>query len=153
MSSLANIFGRKASLATSVVVFALGSLITALATSMKMAIGGRAVQGAGGAGLLCLAQIVVVDLVPLAKRGLYIGLLSAVWSVASTVGPCIAGALGVSDLFCAVNPWLNLLGRALEPGDGCGTSISQHVPSASFSASCSLISRHQTTRGVRNGAS
>jgi hypothetical protein len=38
-------------------------------------------------------EIVVVDLVPIAERGNYLGILAAVWALTSSVGPTIGGAL------------------------------------------------------------
>jgi len=37
--------------------------------------------------------MLVVDLVPIAERGLYFGVLGAVWALASSIAPPIGGAL------------------------------------------------------------
>lgn len=42
---------------------------------MSAAIAGRAIQGAGGGAILVLSELIVVDLVPLSKRGAYFGVL------------------------------------------------------------------------------
>jgi MFS family permease len=39
--------------------------------------------GVGGGGILTLTQIITADLVPLAERGMYQGLLSLMWCLAS----------------------------------------------------------------------
>ncbi|CAK5275820.1 unnamed protein product [Mycena citricolor] len=47
----------------------------------------------GGGGILNLTEILIADLVPLAERGLYQGLVGLMWSLASSIGPPIGGAL------------------------------------------------------------
>jgi len=61
-AKVSDIWGRKPVLLIAIAIFFLGSALSATATSMKMLIGGRAVQGLGGGGLLCLSNIVVSDL-------------------------------------------------------------------------------------------
>ena len=46
-------------------------------------------QGIGGGAILNLSDIITSDIVPLAERGLYQGLIGAVWALASGVGPPI----------------------------------------------------------------
>ena len=48
-----------------------------------------AVQGIGGGGIINLASIITSDLVPLAERGLYQGLLVLTWAFAAAIGPVI----------------------------------------------------------------
>lgn len=60
-----DIFGRKPVLLAANVVFFVGSLVCALANSIGILIAGRAVQGAGGGGLLVLVNITLADLVSL----------------------------------------------------------------------------------------
>ena len=48
-----------------------------------------AVQGIGSGGILNLSEIIVSDLVPLAERGMFMGIISSVWAIASGVGPPI----------------------------------------------------------------
>ncbi|PIL37560.1 MFS general substrate transporter [Ganoderma sinense ZZ0214-1] len=52
---------------------------------------GRGVQGAGGAGIITLSMIAISDVTPLARRGIYIGLVGTVWGAASVIGPTIGG--------------------------------------------------------------
>eukprot|EP01133_Synstelium_polycarpum_P001106 gene1106-1262_t len=86
-----DIFGRKAMLLFSLVTFLVGSLICAVATSMTMLIGARAVQGIGGGGLMSAVMIVMAEIVPLRQRGKYQGLIGAVYAVSSVIGPLIGG--------------------------------------------------------------
>ncbi|GAA6054816.1 putative Vacuolar basic amino acid transporter 5 (putative) [Rhodotorula toruloides] len=93
---LANIFGRRPVLVGALLFFALGSALTGAAQSMAMAIAGRSIQGIGGGAILTMAEIIVIDLVPLAERGSYMGILGAVWAIASVAGPPIGGGLATA---------------------------------------------------------
>jgi len=66
-----------------ILLFALGSALTGAAQSMAMVIGGRSVQGVGGGAILTMVEIIVCDLVPLAERGAYFGIIGAVWALVS----------------------------------------------------------------------
>ncbi|GEM12857.1 exocyst complex component sec6 [Rhodotorula toruloides] len=80
---LANIFWDvEPVLVAALLIFALGSALTGGAQSMAMAIAGRSVQGIGGGAILTMSEIIVIDLVPLAERGAYMGILGAVWVIA-----------------------------------------------------------------------
>lgn len=52
---------------------------------------GRCIQGVGGGGLAMLSEVVVTDLVPLRLRGNYYGILSAMYSLGSVLGPIVGG--------------------------------------------------------------
>lgn len=78
---------------TSVAIFVLGSGICGGATSTEMLIGGRAVQGVGAGGINMLVDIIICDLVPLRERGKFVGLLFALITLATAVGPLIGGLL------------------------------------------------------------
>ncbi|OAX78835.1 hypothetical protein ACJ72_06853 [Emergomyces africanus] len=52
---------------------------------------GRSIQGVGGGGLIALSEIVITDLIPLRERGVYFGILSAMWSLGSVTGPILGG--------------------------------------------------------------
>lgn len=70
----AQVFGRRPAMATAIFLFALGSAICGAAQNMAMLIGGRAVQGMGGGGILSFSAIILADLVPLKDRGIFAGL-------------------------------------------------------------------------------
>ncbi|KIO20590.1 hypothetical protein M407DRAFT_220214 [Tulasnella calospora MUT 4182] len=97
IGGLAQIFGRRPVVLGSLVIFALGSGLCGGANNMAMLIGGRAVQGIGGGGILAMTEIVVADLVPLRQRGTYMGVIGAVWAIASAIGPPIGGAFSQSN--------------------------------------------------------
>ncbi|KAG9089342.1 hypothetical protein FS749_001406 [Ceratobasidium sp. UAMH 11750] len=94
---LAEIFGRRSIMLTSLVLFAIGAAVCGAAQSMNMLIAGRAIQGIGGGGILTLTDIIVADLVPLAERGPYLGIVGAVWAVASAIGPPVGGVFAESN--------------------------------------------------------
>ncbi|KAH8106322.1 iron permease [Cristinia sonorae] len=91
--SLADIFGRRPIMLLCIVFFAAGSAIAGAAQNMNMLIAARTIQGIGGGGIINLTEIIVSDLVPLADRGLYQGILGLLWSFASGIGPPIGGSL------------------------------------------------------------
>lgn len=94
-AGLAEVFGRKPVLLSAIALFAIGSTVCGAATNMSMMIAGRTVAGIGGGGILASVEIVVADLVPLAERGLYFGLLGLVWAISSAIGPVMGGLLAV----------------------------------------------------------
>lgn len=81
----------------SLVFFAVGSAVTGAAPSMSVAILGRLIQGVGGGGILTMSDIVLVDLIPLADRGAFYGVLGSVWAIASAIGPPIGGAFATGN--------------------------------------------------------
>ncbi|KAI0826235.1 iron permease [Irpex lacteus] len=90
--SLADIFGRRPVMLLSVILFALGSALAGSAQNMNWLIAARTVQGIGGGAIINMSEIIVSDLVPLAERGLYQGLVGLTWALACGVGPPIGGA-------------------------------------------------------------
>lgn len=61
-AKLSDIWGRKAILLAAVTLFAISSIVCALARDITMLIVGRAFQGTAGGGLLQLVNIVVSDI-------------------------------------------------------------------------------------------
>ena len=88
---VSDIFGRKPMLLLANVIFMIGSLIAALSVNIGMLIAARAIQGVGGGGLVILVNITIGDLFSLRSRGAFYGMIGAVWSIASAVGPIIGG--------------------------------------------------------------
>lgn len=73
-------------------IFELGSVLCAAATSSTMLIVGRAVAGAGAAGLFSGGMTIIAYSVPLRKRPIYIGFLSSMFGISSVIGPILGGA-------------------------------------------------------------
>ncbi|CAH2351255.1 azole resistance protein 1 [[Candida] railenensis] len=85
-------FGRKWTLIAGIIVFEIGSLISGLANSMDMLIGGRVIQGIGGGAIQSMVMIILSESVPISKRPLSMTLIGVTFSVASVLGPFIGGA-------------------------------------------------------------
>ncbi|THG95550.1 hypothetical protein EW026_g6125 [Hermanssonia centrifuga] len=102
---MAEIFGRRATMLVSLVMFALGSALCGSAQNMNWLIAGRTIQGAGGGGILSLSSIILSDLVALKERGLYNGMIGLTWACAASIGPVVGGALAQAGqwrwLFCS----------------------------------------------------
>ncbi|KAI5474236.1 MFS multidrug transporter, partial [Pseudohyphozyma bogoriensis] len=93
----ASIFGRRPTMLAALFLFAVGSAISGAAPSMNVLIVGRSIQGVGGGGILTMVEILAVDLIPLASRGAYLGIIGSVWAISSAIGPPIGGAFGGSN--------------------------------------------------------
>ncbi|KAI0893529.1 MFS general substrate transporter [Annulohypoxylon nitens] len=98
---LANVFGRKIPILTSLILFMLGSGLAGGSRNPGMFITGRTIQGAGAGGIYVLIDIVCCDLVPLRDRGKYLGIVNACAGVASGLGPVVGGAFGRDNW-----PWI-----------------------------------------------
>ncbi|KAK3659472.1 hypothetical protein LTR56_001362 [Elasticomyces elasticus] len=62
---LSDIYGRKSCLQASYILFAIGTAGSGWGRSMGQVIASRAVQGAGGAGMISMVSIIITDLVPI----------------------------------------------------------------------------------------
>ena len=60
---------------------------------MPMMVAGRGVQGVGAGGILALSLIIFSDLFHGPRRGQMQGLITAVWGLASVVGPLLGGII------------------------------------------------------------
>ncbi|WP_240980355.1 MDR family MFS transporter [Ramlibacter agri] len=90
---LSDQYGRKPVLYTAIALFLVGSMLCALAQTLLQLIVFRAVQGLGAGGLLPLAQIIIGDLVPPARRGRRQGNVVAIFAVCSVLGPVLGGVI------------------------------------------------------------
>jgi MFS family permease len=93
VGKLSDILGRRRVMMASLVVFIAGSLICAAAPSLVWLIGGRLVQGAGGAGLISLPNAIVGDIVSPRERGKYQVYISSTYGMAGLAGPICGGLL------------------------------------------------------------
>ncbi len=93
MAKLADSYGRRTIYILDIALFAVGSLVVALAPSFIWLIIGRAIQGFGAGGIFPVASAVIGDIFPPEKRGRALGLIGAVFGIAFIIGPMLAGVL------------------------------------------------------------
>lgn len=86
-----DLVGRKRTFLTAIAIFVIGSLLCAVSQTMVQLIVARAVQGAGGGGLLVTSQAVIGDIVSPRERGRYQGIFGAVFAFSSVIGPILGG--------------------------------------------------------------
>jgi len=93
MAKLSDQFGRRSIYVLDVALFAVGSLVVALAPSFPFVLIGRAVQGFGAGGIFPVASAVIGDTFPAEKRGSALGLIGAVFGLAFLIGPILGGVI------------------------------------------------------------
>ncbi len=108
---IADLRGRRPVLLACLLLFAAGSAVTALAPDLATLVAGRFLQGVGGGGLVPATLALVADLYPPQRRGVPLGVVSAVQEVGSVAGPLL-GAVVLTVAGWRAIFWLNL-GAAL----------------------------------------
>ncbi|WP_306360907.1 MDR family MFS transporter [Nocardia sp. CC227C] len=88
---LADMLGRKPVMLFGIAVFALGSLLCGLATSMVALIAFRAVQGIGAGAVAPMSMTIAGDVYTVAERAKVQGYLASVWAASSVLGPVLGG--------------------------------------------------------------
>jgi MFS family permease len=109
---LADLRGVRPVLLGCLLLFALGCLVTATATSLGPLVVGRAVQGVGGGGLVPATLALVAATWPVERRGTPLGVVGAVQEAGAAIGPLVGAAvLAVADWRWIF--WLNLIGAGV----------------------------------------
>src|SRR5436305_6023489 len=88
---LSRLMGRKTYYLLCVVLFTAASLFCGLAPTLELMLIGRIVQGVGGGGLAPVAQAILVDTFPPAKRAAAFALFTVVIVTAPAIGPVLGG--------------------------------------------------------------
>lgn len=88
---LGDMYGRKGSFMTAVVIFLAGSMLSGVAQDMNQLIAYRAVQGLGAGGLMVGAMSIIGVLVPPRESGKLQSMLGVMMPVAYISGPLIGG--------------------------------------------------------------
>jgi MFS family permease len=92
-AKLSDASGRRTIYVLDVLLFAVGSLVVALAPGFGILLVGRALQGLGAGGIFPVASAVIGDTFPVEKRGSALGLIGAVFGLAFLIGPILGGIL------------------------------------------------------------
>jgi DHA2 family multidrug resistance protein len=92
-SYLAKTFGRKPFFLISLGLFTLSSLLSGFAPNLNALLLFRIMQGVGGGGMVPVAQSILADSFPPAKRGQAFALFGVAVVVAPVVGPTLGGWL------------------------------------------------------------
>ncbi len=96
---ISDLRGRVPVLGGSLVLFSLGSMVTAASYDLSTMVVGRFLQGVGGGGLVPATLALVADLWPVERRGLPLGLVGAVQELGSVLGPLYGAVI------LAVSTW------------------------------------------------
>ncbi len=86
-------FSTRAVYFAAMILFALGTLVAAVATGFEMLLAGRIIQASGTALMMPLLMTTIMTFVPPARRGAMMGLATIVISVAPAIGPTVSGLI------------------------------------------------------------
>ncbi|HUS21129.1 MAG TPA: MFS transporter, partial [Aeromicrobium sp.] len=103
---IADLRGRVPVLLGCLLIFAIGSIVTAAAYDLPTIVAGRLIQGIGGGGLIPPTLALVADLWPPQKRGLPLGVVGAVQELGSVIGPLYGAAVMTVASWRAIF-WIN----------------------------------------------
>ncbi|KAM0257186.1 hypothetical protein ACHAQJ_004548 [Trichoderma viride] len=114
---LATILSPRSIVLPSVVLFSIGSLAASQARSFAPFMVGRVVMGCGGAGIVVMSVIFVIELTGKRRRGVMIGFVNAAYTMGISVGAAVYGVLqpvvGWRPLFWFQSPVIILAGIGL----------------------------------------
>ncbi|KAF4616203.1 hypothetical protein G7Y89_g15203 [Cudoniella acicularis] len=116
-AKLAQIFSPRICIFVGSLLFSLGGIVTSQAPDLATFLVGRAISGIGGASIMTISFILVLELSAKKRRGLFIGLLNSGFTVGVSLGAIVAGALvkvtGWRFLFWIQSPLALLAGIGL----------------------------------------
>ncbi len=104
---IADIRGRVPVLVGSLIIFSLGSLVTAAEYDLVSMVVGRFLQGVGGGGLVPATLALVADIWVVERRGVPLGVVGAVQELGSVLGP-LYGAVVLSFSTWHTIFWINM---------------------------------------------
>ncbi|KAJ5971247.1 uncharacterized protein N7479_001165 [Penicillium vulpinum] len=85
-------YSTKSVFLAAILVFEVGSALCGGAPNSNAFIVGRAIAGVGSAGIFSGATVIIAQIVPLAKRPIYVGLMGSTFGFSSVIGPLLGGA-------------------------------------------------------------
>ena len=139
---IADLRGRVPVLVAALVLFAVGSLVTTAAYDLPSLVAGRFLQGVGAGGLVPATLALVADLYPVDRRGVPLGIVSAVQELGSVIGP-LYGALilAVSDwrVIFAVNLVVGVVLAVLVRSLGSGEAPDRPADPAPATAAAATV--------------
>ncbi|KAI1177410.1 putative efflux pump antibiotic resistance protein [Nemania sp. FL0916] len=104
---LSDIIGRKASLATALLVMGIGNLLCGLSATPVELFAARAFTGFGAGAINALVQIAIADITTLEQRGYYFGMVGMAVAFGNGLGPVVGGVLtqtlGWQWAFCSIS--------------------------------------------------
>ncbi|WP_066906633.1 MDR family MFS transporter [Millisia brevis] len=86
-----DVLGRRRLFLFAIAIFTLASIGCAFADDFWTFVIFRALQGAGGGGLMILSQAIIADIVPASERGKYLGPLGGIFGLSAIAGPLLGG--------------------------------------------------------------
>ncbi|KAF7889849.1 uncharacterized protein EAF02_002264 [Botrytis sinoallii] len=90
---LAQIFSPRNCILTAAFLFSIGGIVTSQAPDLKTFLIGRAISGIGGAGIMTISFILILELTTKKRRGIFIGLANSGFTVGVSLGAVVWGAL------------------------------------------------------------
>lgn len=88
-----DLFGHRFMLITGLIIFAMASMLCAIAPTLGTLIAARAVQGIGGAILMALPMSIIRSIVAKERTGAAMGLLGTVGACGTALGPSLGGVM------------------------------------------------------------
>ncbi len=93
IGKLADLYKTRTLFLVSIGTFLLSSIAAGFSWNMTSLIVSRVIQGVGAGGIFALVYIVLADVAPPDQRGRFISIGSAVWGIASVLGPTLGGLI------------------------------------------------------------
>ncbi len=93
MGKLADRYGRKRLFMVGVGLFGLGSFVAGTTGNFYLFLAARAIQAIGGGGIFPIANAQVAATFPPEKRGVALGMVGAIFGIASLIGPNLGGLI------------------------------------------------------------
>jgi EmrB/QacA subfamily drug resistance transporter len=90
---LADMIGRRRLLLAGIFLFTLGSILCGFASTLRLMIVARAVQGLGAAAMMALSVAFVGETVPKERTGSAMGVLGTMSAIGTALGPTLGGIL------------------------------------------------------------
>ncbi|KAF7306624.1 hypothetical protein MIND_00453800 [Mycena indigotica] len=93
---ISDLVGRKLVLYTSILVFAIGSLLCGAAQNITMLLAARAISGIGAGGIVGSVWVITAEIVEDQHRAKWSQALSVTWSCSAIAGPVLGGVFSGS---------------------------------------------------------